>query len=226
MKAAVILSGSGVYDGAEIHESVLALLALEEEGISYSIFAPNKKQHHVVNHLTGDEMGEERNVLIESARIARGAIADVQELNMDAFDLLIIPGGFGAAKNLNQWALKGPDGAIDQNVAKVIQQAMSLGKVLVGLCMGPTVIAQALKDSGKAVKLTVGTTDEPSPYDIAGINAGLTSIGSKPTNATKKEVAIDRNHKVVTAPCYMMEASLFEVRKNIQQAIRSAKKLV
>ena len=226
MKAAVILSGCGVYDGAEIHESVLTLLALEEEGIGYQIFAPNKKQHHVINHLTGEEMPEERNVMVEAARIARGAVTEVKDLDMNEFDLLILPGGFGAAKNLNQWALKGPEGELDAEVAKAIQTAFSQQKVLVGLCMGPTVLAQALKDAGKAIQLTVGSTEAPSPYDIAGINAGLSSIGSRPSNSTKKEVTLDHAHKVVTAPCYTMEASLFEVRKNIQQAIRSAKKMV
>ena len=203
-----------------------AVILSEEEGIGYQIFAPNKKQHHVINHLTGEEMPEERTVMVEAARIARGAVTEVKDLDMNEFDLLILPGGFGAAKNLNQWALKGPEGELDAEVAKAIQTAFSQQKVLVGLCMGPTVLAQALKDAGKAIQLTVGSTEAPSPYDIAGINAGLSSIGSRPSNSTKKEVTLDHAHKVVTAPCYMMEASLFEVRKNIQQAIRSAKKMV
>lgn len=225
MKAAVILSGCGVYDGSEIHEAVLTLLALEENGVQYEIFAPNKAQFHVVNHLNGEEMKEERNVLIESARIARGAAKDLVELNANAFNFLVIPGGFGAAKNLNQWALNGPDGDIDAEVVRVVNDFLQHQKAIVGLCMGPTVIAKALEKSGVHATISVGTTAEASPYDIAAINQGLQKVGGNPIDKTIREIAIDRAHKIVTAPCYMMEASLLEVRKNIQQAIEAVIKL-
>jgi enhancing lycopene biosynthesis protein 2 len=133
MKAAVILAGSGVYDGSEIHESVFTLLALQEYDVEYLVYATNKDQHHVINHLTGEEMEEKRNVLVESAKIARGAAFPVSELEVNQTDLLVIPGGFGAVKNLNQWALKGPYGEIDSEVSAVITAFIEAQKPICGL---------------------------------------------------------------------------------------------
>lgn len=225
MKAAVILSGCGVFDGAEIHESVFALLALSENDCEYSIFAPDKEQHHVVNHMNGEEMPEVRNVLTEAARIARGDIEPISNLEPASFDFLVIPGGFGAAKNLNQWALSGPEGDIDDEVARVIVEFVNTSKPVCGLCMGPTVIAQALQGSSHTPTVTMGSTIEASPYDIAGINKGLAAIGTKTVDKTIREIQVDLNLKVVTAPCYMMEASLIEVRNNIKSAIDETVKL-
>lgn len=224
MKAAIILAGSGVYDGSEIHESVLTLLALEEAKVAYQVFAPDKKQHHVINHLTGDEMDETRNVLVESARISRGNALPLPDLTVNDFDFLVIPGGFGAAKNLNQWALKGPAGEIDTDVSTVINEFVSTGKPLCGLCMGPTVIAQALTNHSPV--LTVGSTTAPSPYDIKGINEGIGSLGAQTIDKSITEIQVDEKLKIVTAPCYMMEATLLEVRNNVKQAIEATISLV
>lgn len=217
-RVAILLSGSGVYDGSEIHEAVFSLLSIEKAGANTQCFAPDKEQLHVVDHLTGQPTGEKRNVLVESARIARGNIKPLTELHAADYDALLIPGGFGAAKNLNQWALKGPEGEIDPEVRRVITEFQAAGKPLCGLCMGPTVIAQAL-GSSPSVELTVGSTREKSPYDIAGINAGLRKVGARPLEKTVREVAVDREHKVVTAPCYMMEANVLDVHRNVQQAV-------
>lgn len=219
MKIGVILSGCGVYDGSEIQEAVFTLLSIAENGGEAICFAPDKDQAHVVDHTTGAEMPEKRNVLKESARIARGNIQDVRTLEVSELDGLVIPGGFGAAKNLNRWAFEGPDGSMDAEVARVIQEMVKAGKPIVGLCMGPTVISKALEGTGIHPSLTVGTTAEPSPYDIAGINAGMEKIGSKVVLKNIKEIEIDLEHKIITAPCYMMEASIREVRENIQLAI-------
>ena len=216
-RIAVLLAGSGVYDGSEIHEAVLALLAIEEAGASYQCFAPDKDQLHVINHITGEPMEEKRNVLVESARIARGNIKPLTELSVGDYDALLIPGGFGAAKNLNQWAIKGPEGELDPQVKQSIVAFHRAKKPMCGLCMGPTVLAQAL--AGTPVELTVGTTQEKSPYDIADINAGMRSLGAHPVEKTVREVAVDREQKVVTAPCYMMDASVLDVRSNVQQAV-------
>lgn len=219
-KIAVLLAGSGVYDGSEIHEAVFALLSIERAGASYQCFAPNKDQFHVIDHTTGEPTSEKRNVLVESARIARGNVKPVSELSVDAYDALLIPGGFGAAKNLNQWAIKGPAGELDPDVKRVIVAFQAADKPLCGLCMGPTVIAQALGNA-PSVTLTVGTTEEPSPYDIAAINAGMQSLGARPVAKTVREVAVDQKHKVVTAPCYMMEATIVDVHDNVQQAVKA-----
>lgn len=226
MRIAVILSGCGVYDGAEIHESVFALLALDERGASYQVFAPNKNQHHVVNHLTGEEMNETRNVLTESARIARGDAKDLKEYSAADYDGLVIPGGFGAAKNLNQWAISGPDGDIDAEVKRAIVETVQANKPIVGLCMGPTVIAKALEDTEFHASLTVGTTEEKSPYEIAAISAGMEKIGVKSSMKTIREINTDETLKIVTAPCYMMEGSISDVKKNIDMAIDAMLRLV
>lgn len=218
-KIGVLLAGSGVYDGSEIHEAVLTLLAIDEAGAEAVCLAPNVKQHHVVNHLTGEEDEQERNVLRESARIARGNIKELDDVSAEALDALVIPGGFGAAKNLNQWALSGPDGPIHKGVKQLILDMHRAGKPLAGLCMGPTVLAKAFEGSGTAISITVGTTAAASPYDIAGINAGLQKTGATPVEKTIKEIAVDEPNKIVTAPCYMMEASVKDIRANTQQVI-------
>ena len=225
MKAAIILSGSGVYDGSEIHEVVLTLLALEENSIEYTLFAPDKSQYHVVNHLTGEVTEESRNVLVESARIGRGNVTTLTALTEKSFDFLIIPGGFGAAKNLNQWAISGPKGDIDSEVKRCIQEFIAAKKPLCGLCMGPTVIAKALENSNHSASLTVGNLTAKSPYNIKEISEGMESIGAISQNKSINEIAIDVNLKIVSAPCYMMEASLLQVRANIQNAIIALIKL-
>ena len=115
-KIAVILSGCGVYDGAEIHESVITLLRLDQRGAQVECFAPDVAQLHVINHLPGEEMPESRNVLVESARIARGAVKDIGQANAADFDALIVPGGFGAAKNLSNFAVEGAGCSINPQV--------------------------------------------------------------------------------------------------------------
>ena len=118
-KVAVILAGCGVYDGAEINESVLTLLHIAKAGASYECFAPDIEQMHTINHLTGEEMAPNRNVLVEAARIARGEIKALTELNVNEFDALIVPGGFGAAKNLSDFAVKGVDAQVQRLLVQV-----------------------------------------------------------------------------------------------------------
>ena len=215
----VLLSGNGVYDGSEIHESVFTLLAIDENRGEAVCMAPNMKQHHVVNHLTGDEMDESRNVLVEAARIARGAITDLAEMHADELDALVIPGGFGAAKNLTKWAFSGPDGEINSEVKRIINEFAAAKKPIVGLCMGPTVIAKALEDAGLKEHLTVGTTAEASPYEIDAISAGMEQTGAVAEMKSIREISIDSKNMIITAPCYMMEGSITDVRNNIKQAI-------
>ncbi|GAB3338350.1 isoprenoid biosynthesis glyoxalase ElbB [Larkinella ripae] len=219
MKIGVLLHGNGVYDGTEIHEAVLTLLALAEVGAEAVCFAPDLDQYHVVNHLTGEEMPESRNVLVESARIARGNIRSLASLAVDELDALVIPGGFGTAKNLTKWAFEGPEGPILEPVRQLILDLISLKKPIVGLCMSPTTIAKALEGSGISAELTVGTDQEDSPYEIKGIADGLTSLGQQAVLKTVREISVDQTYKIITAPCYMMEASILDVRNNIRAAI-------
>ncbi len=218
-KIAVILSGCGVFDGSEIHEAVFTLLAITENGGKYQCFAPDIDQHHVLDHRTGNEMNEKRNVLVESARIARGNILPLSEYKSSEYDGLVIPGGFGAAKNLTKWAFSGPDGEINEEVKDAIATTVKAKKTVVGLCMGPTVIAKALEGSGISSHLTVGSTNEPSPYDIEAISGGMEKTGAVAEMKTIREITIDSTLKIITAPCYMMEADILQVRNNVKQAI-------
>ncbi len=226
MKIGVLLSGNGVYDGSEIHEAVFTLLSIDENHGEAICMAPDIDQHHVLNHISGEEMPEKRNVLIESARIARGNIRDLGEVNSDQIDALVIPGGFGAAKNLSKWAFSGPDGEILPDVKRLINEMVINGKPVCGLCMSPTVIAKALEGTSIHPHLTVGTTEEASPYDIGAISTGINKTGSKATMKKVTEILIDKDNKIVTAPCYMMEASISQIRNNIKMAVEATIQLI
>lgn len=216
---AVLLHGNGVYDGTEIHEAVFSLLAIAENGGKAICCAPDIEQHHVIDHSSGQEMNEKRNVLIESARIARGEITNINDLNVDQMDGLVMPGGFGTAKNLTKWAFSGPEGDIDRDVAGIIKKFTDSGKPIVGLCMSPTTIAKALSDDKYKAKLTVGTTEQNSPYEIQAISDGMKSLGHDVEMRSVSEISFDEKNKIITAPCYMMEASLLQVRNNIKMAV-------
>lgn len=218
-KIGVLLHGSGVFDGSEIHESVFTLLAIAEARAEAVCFAPNVNQHHVLNHTTGEEMPEIRNVLVESARIARGNIKDIVDIQASELDGLVMPGGFGTAKNITKWAFEGPNGPILESVKNLIVELVAQGKPIAGLCMSPTTIAKALEGTAYHAHLTVGTPNEASPYEIAAISAGMESIGQMAEMASVREIVVDEKLKIVTAPCYMMEANIVEVRDNIKQAV-------
>jgi len=219
MKIGVLLSGNGVFDGSEIQEAVFTLLAIDEKNAEAICMAPDIDQHHVLNHMNGEEMPEKRNVLIESARIARGNIRDLAKVSADDLDALVIPGGFGAAKNLTKWAFQGPDGDINPDVKRIINEMVLNNKPVCGLCMGPTVIAKALEESGIKPGLTVGNTSQPSPYEIDAISSGMEKTGATAHMKSIDEIMVDEKNKIVTAPCYMMEASIRQVRDNIKMAV-------
>ncbi|EIJ41454.1 uncharacterized protein involved in an early stage of isoprenoid biosynthesis [Beggiatoa alba B18LD] len=217
MKVGVLLSGCGVYDGSEIHEATLSLLALDHLGVEVQCIAPDIEQHHVINHLTGAEIPEKRNVLIESARIARGKIQALNTVNSDDLDALLLAGGFGAAKNLSTWAFAGADSDILPDVKHLILTMVHAKKPIAALCIAPTVLAKALQGSDIHPQLTVGTTTAPSPYDITAINAGLNSIGAQTIMTTVDGIVIDKTNKIITSPCYMMEASIAQVFVGIEK---------
>ncbi len=219
MKIGVLLSGNGVFDGSEIQEAVFTLLAIDENNAESLCFAPDIDHHHVLNHITGEEMSETRNVLIESARIARGNITDIKNISEKDMDALVIPGGFGAAKNFTKWAFQGPDGDILPDVKRIIIEMKHSNKPICGLCMSPVVIAKALEGSGIKASLTVGTTASPSPYDIEAISAGMNRTGATAVMKNITEIEVDEENKIITAPCYMMEARISQVKKNVKMAV-------
>lgn len=226
MKIGVIFSGSGVYDGTEIHEGVFTLLAISKVGAEAVCFGPDINQHHVINHITGEEMNETRNVLVESARITRGDIQSLEKFDSAELDALVLPGGFGAAKNLTGWAFSGPDGEINDRVKHAIISMVKANKPIAGLCMGPTVIAKALENSGFSATLTVGSTDAPSPYEIDAISQGMEKTGAIVVMKTIEEISVDMENKIVTAPCYMMDGDILQIRTNVQKAIEALVSLV
>ena len=219
MFVGVLLSGSGVYDGSEIHEAAFTLLAIDQNGGQALCMAPNIEQHHVINHIDGGEMDEKRNVLVESARIARGNIQSIEKVKMDLLDGLVICGGFGAAKNLTSWNEDAKEANIDPDVKRLVIDFVASDKPVLALCMGPTVIATALRGIGLNVKLTVGSTEEDSPYDIEEISEGLESVGMTAEMKSVREISIDDENRVISAPCYMMDATPGEVYDNIKMGV-------
>ena len=226
MKIGVLLSGCGVYDGAEIQEAVLTLLAIEEINAEAICISIDKEQYHVVNHLNGQEMHESRNMLIESARIARGNIQDINNIDPADIDALVIPGGFGSAKNFTKWAFSGPEGDILPEVKLLLVNMINIGKPIAALCVSPVVMAKALEGSSINPNLTIGSKNDPSPYDIEEFSKGLQSVGMRTENKSVQEILVDRNNKIITAPCYMMEANIVEIRENIRSAVHALKELI
>jgi enhancing lycopene biosynthesis protein 2 len=226
MNVGVLLSGCGVYDGAEIQEAVLTFLAIEEIGATYTCISIDANQHHVVNHLTGEEMPESRNMLVEAARIARGSVKEIKEIQPADIDALVIPGGFGSAKNFTTWAFDGPNGTVRDDVKLLLVNMINVGKPIVALCVSPVVLAKAFEGSSVKLNLTIGSSAESSPYEIPMFEVGLQATGAKTEEKTIREILVDYENKVITAPCYMMEASVLEIRNNIKQAIEALKELI
>lgn len=212
-KFAVILSGCGVFDGSEIHEATLTLLAISKLGAEYDIFAPEIEQYHVINHLTGEVMEEKRNVLVESARIARGNIQPLKKLDMSNYDALVIPGGYGAAKNLSTFAFDGANMNVLPEVEKVIIDAAKQNKPIGALCISPVILSKVLGN----VSLTIGNS-----IDVSKV---LENFGSKHVNTSHTEVAIDPDNKIVTTPCYMLESSIAQIYEGIENSIRAMIKM-
>jgi enhancing lycopene biosynthesis protein 2 len=198
-KFAVVLSGCGVFDGAEIHEATLTLLAIAQQGASYEIFAPDIDQHHVINHYTHKEMAERRNVLVESARIARGKIKPLSNFREKDFDAIIFPGGFGAAKNLSTIAFDGPDAKVNSDVAVAVRSMHQAGKPIGALCMAPAMISRILGH----VEVTIG--NDP------GTAGTIQKMGGVHVNASHGEVVVDKKNKIFTTPCYMLDATIVQI---------------
>ena len=213
-KIAVILSGCGHQDGAEIHEATLTLWAIHKHGADYQCFAPDIKQHHVLNHITGQEMAEQRNVLIESARIARGNILDLAGFNADTVDGLIIPGGFGAAKNLCTYAFDGPDCSVNKDVEMAVKTMHAEGKPIGALCIAPVILARLLGN----VKLTIGQ-DETTAEN-------LTRMGSRHTTALQGEITVDTDNKLVTTPCYMLDSRVDQIGQGADNLVKALLELM
>ncbi|MDX2481387.1 MAG: isoprenoid biosynthesis glyoxalase ElbB [Desulfuromusa sp.] len=211
-KVGVILSGCGVYDGSEIHETVISLLALNRAGAEVVIMAPNMEQA-VVNHLTGEPVaGASRNVLEESARIARGEISDIATVSATDIDALFIPGGFGAAKNLCDFAFKGPDCEVHPEVARLIQDIVAAKKPLAAVCIAPALVAKVLGADKLDPRVTIGTDKETA--------GAVSSMGATHISCPVNEFVIDKENKIITSPAYMLAGSISEAAEGIEKTVK------
>ena len=198
-KFAVILAGSGNKDGAEIHESVMTLYAIARSNSTYEVFAPDINQHHVINHYTGTPTSETRNVLVESARIARGKIRPLKEFNASNFDILMFAGGFGVAKNLCSYAFDGADCKVNPEVQKAVIAMHDSGKPIGALCISPVILAKVLPH----VTITMGQ-DQSAIQNIVKMGATHEVTGAQ-------EISIDKKNKLVTSPCYMLDSNIVDI---------------
>ena len=213
-KFAIVLSGCGVYDGAEIHEAVSAMLAVCRSGHEYQVFAPDVAQHHVINHLTGEVMSEKRNVMVEAARIARGNVKSLPEFKPSDYDALLFAGGFGAAKNLSDFAFKGNDFSVTEPVCDVIKAMHAAGKPIGAMCIAPVLVAYALDN----VELTMG--------GVSPASEAAEKHGAKHIVKSHGEVAVDTKNKIVTTPCYMLEATIAQVAEGAENLVDEMLKLM
>lgn len=207
-KVAVILAGCGVYDGAEINEAVLTLLEILSQGATYQCMAPNIDQAHVINHLTGQEMNETRNVLVEAARIARGNILDVATANPADYDALIMPGGFGVAKNISTFAFKGAGCSINEDVLNFAQKIRDAHKPIGLICIAP---ALAPLIFGEGVITTIGVD--------AGTAAEIENMGGVHQRCTLKDIVVDHANKYVSTPAYMLAENPLQAQEGIRKLV-------
>ncbi|MBI2166988.1 MAG: isoprenoid biosynthesis glyoxalase ElbB [Candidatus Omnitrophica bacterium] len=212
----VVLSGCGVMDGSEIHESVLTLLALSKAKAEAVCMAPNSDQLHVINHLTGVETQEKRNILVESARIARGKIRDIKEVQAGDVDALIFPGGYGAAKNLCTFAVDGTDCKVHPEVARLVREVHQAGKPIGAICIAPALVAKIFEGSG--VGLTIGKDRSTADQ--------LERLGSRHHECGVNEIWVDADHKIVTTPAYMLAQNVAEAWQGIEKLVNEILRLV
>lgn len=211
-KVGVVLAGCGFLDGAEIHESVLTLFHLDRHGCDVTCFAPDRNQMHVVDHASGEETGESRNVRTESARIARGPVADLAEADAADLDALVMPGGFGVAKNLSDFAVKGADCDVDPDLVALIGGMLEAGKPIVAICIAPGVLASALKSHGYTdATLTIGNDE--------GAAAAVEALGQRHQTCTTTEISVDESRKIICTPAYMLGPGPAAVGEGIGKAI-------
>ncbi|MFZ5843937.1 MAG: isoprenoid biosynthesis glyoxalase ElbB [Pseudomonadota bacterium] len=216
MKVAVMLSGCGVYDGTEIHEAVLTLLALSRAGVAYQCLAPNRPQAHVINHLTGAVSdGESRNVLVEAARIARGQVLDVARANPADYAALFFPGGFGAAKNLCDFAFKGADCQVQPDVLKFAQAFAHGCKPVCFICIAPAMIPRIY---GAGARGTIGTDADTA--------AAIEAMGGVHVSCPVREFVVDEQRKIVSTPAYMLAQNIAEAADGIEKAVNATLRLI
>ena len=208
-RVGVLLSGCGGFDGTEIHEAVLTLLALDRHEAQIVCAAPDMPQLHVVNHMTTEEMDQTRNVLIESARIARGSIIDLKDLLVDQIDALILPGGSGTVKNLSNFAVKGPQADVHPEVNRILLQMVEAGKPIGAVCIAPAALVRSLAKN--VPEVTIGTD--------GGTAAAIETMGGRHRLCQADQIIVDPRLKIVTTPAYMVASTIKEVAIGIEKLV-------
>lgn len=214
-RVAVILSGAGVFDGSEIFETVLALIALDKASAQVTCLAPDKK-FTAIDHLTHKPAGDERNVLTESARIVRGKVSDLAKADPHDFDAVILPGGFGAAKNLSDYATQGAKCEVDASLRKFLIAMNRAGKPIGAICIAPVILAKALGMNGSP-RLTIGTDPETANH--------IESFGAEHISCPVDDIVIDADQKIVTTPAYMLAHRIGEAAQGINKLVHEVLKL-
>ncbi len=218
-KVGVILSGSGVFDGSEIHEAVITLLTIERRKADYVCMATDINQVHTIDHLTGNESeDEQRNVLVESARIARGNIRDIKDINADEIDALIIPGGFGAAKNLCDFAVKGADCEVNPDVKELVLSMNKAGKPIGAMCIAPALIAKVFEGSDIKPTLTIGTDKQTAE--------AIEKMGAIHNDCSVDDIVVDYDNRIVTTPAYMLAKGISEAGTGIERLVEEVLAMV
>ena len=217
-KVGVVLAGCGAQDGAEIHESVITLLALDRAGAEVQIMAPDMDQFHVINHFNGDTMEPARNILVESSRIARGNIVPAATVSGDQFDALIFPGGTGMAKNIFDYAMTGPECTVISDVARLAREIIEAGKPLGAICIAPVMVAKVLQNMGREGKVTGGCDEQ--------IIADIQSMGIETEQAGAGEIVVDEENKIVSTPAYVEAKSIKEAATGIEKLVAKVLQLI
>lgn len=209
-QVAVILSGCGVFDGSEVHESVLTLLALDEADARWTVVAPDVPQMHVVNHHSGEPTGgETRHVHVEAARIARGPVTPLDSLTVTDFDAIILPGGFGAAKNLCTFASEGAECSVLPALADKLREARAAGIPLGFLCIAPVIAARVF--GGEAPTLTIGNDADTA--------RAIEAMGATHRECAVDDIVVDEDRRIVTTPAYMLAERLTEANAGIRRLV-------
>lgn len=215
MKIGVLLAGCGVFDGAEIHEATLTLYFLDKAGVEAVVMAPDIEQKDVINHLTGEPMKEKRNVLVESARIARGNIKNIEDVKVEDIDGLIMPGGYGVAKNFSDFLEKGANATVIPQVKRLLIELLKADKPIGAICISPVIVAAALREAKPTI--TIG-----SDVDVA---KAIEDMGAKHLNCPVSEMVVDEENKIVSTPAYMLGRSIKEVAEGIEKLVNEVIRL-
>ena len=217
-KVGVVLAGCGAQDGAEIHESVITLLALDRAGAEVQIIAPDMDQFHVINHFNGETMEPARNILVESARIARGNIVPAATVSGDQFDALIFPGGTGMAKNIFDYAMTGSECTVISDVERLTREIIEAGKPLGAICIAPVMVAKVLQNMSREGKVTGGCDEQ--------ITSDIQAMGIETEQAGAGDIVVDEKNKIVSTPAYVEAKSIKEAATGIEKLVARVLQLI